>query len=222
MCDAGTPCAQLVDVRASRARIVQASDAERRRLERALHDGPQQRLLAVGMRLQLLQKLVAGPVEELRLELVAAERELARALAELRDLASRLSPARLRESGLAGALDELAARSRLRVSVTCPSTRFTDGLESTGYLLVREAVTHAEEDRRATAVDVLVVADDAGLRVEVSDDSCLGHVLPHPPLLALRDRFAALDGALRVGSTDAGALWVVGLLPFATAAPLKQ
>ena len=218
MCHAEAPCPELVDVRASRARIVEAADASRRQLERDLHDGPQQRLLGVGMRLQLLQKLAGGPVEDVRLELGEAERELAQALVELRDLARRLNPTRLRENGLACALEELAGRTALRVSVSCPSSRFAEVVESTVYLLVTESLTHAAEHRGATAAVVLVVADDDGLRVEVSDDSCRPEVVPHPALTALHDRFATFDGDLRLDSTDVGGLRVVGRLPSASAA----
>ena len=134
--------AQLEDVRASRARIVAAGDAERRRVERDLHDGAQQRLVTLALALQLAQSQAGRSDPALPATLDRATTELELALGELRELARGLHPTVLVEDGLAAAVESLADRSPVPVSVSAPDTRFAPELEATAYFVVAEALTN--------------------------------------------------------------------------------
>jgi signal transduction histidine kinase len=177
--------AQLEDLRASRARIVEAGDAERRRLERDLHDGAQQRLVALSLALRLLRSQL-GPDQDhlLVARLDAAEAELARAVAELRELAHGIHPAVLSDEGLAAAVEALAEESPLRVAAL-PPERFSAAVETAAFLVVAEAASTGVASVSAERRDgVLVVDVEAGAEPE--------------GLLDLEDRVGALNGRLAV------------------------
>ncbi len=190
--------AQLQDMRASRARIVERGDAERRRLERDLHDGAQQRLLALSYDLRLACAAAQGEGDpELNTLLASAADEAQTALAELRELAHGIYPAILAEAGLAPALATLADEASLPVELgELPADRYAPAIETAAYLAVADAVDDAAR-RGATvilvevalATDRLVVTarDDGGAR-----DSALIH---------LADRIGALGGSIDIGPT---------------------
>src|SRR5207249_4829505 len=143
--------AQLAELRASRARIVSAGDEERRRLERDLHDGAQQRLLSLGLALQLARAKL-GPDANGAAELVAeADGELRAALDELRELARGIHPAVLSEQGLAAALKTLAERSPILVTIAeVPDQRLSTPAEAAAYFLVSEALANVAKYARAS------------------------------------------------------------------------
>jgi signal transduction histidine kinase len=194
--------ARLVELQASRARLVQATDAERRRIERDLHDGTQQRLVSIAMSLGLAEsKLPAGP--ERAKPIVAETREaLAAALAELRDLTQGIYPTILTERGLSAALDELCSRSAL----TAHLRLFLDGrlpipVETAAYYVVSEALTNAAKHSQASEVSVAASCSGSVLTVEVTDDGVGGVGNgTGSGLRGLADRVEALDGRLSVSS----------------------
>jgi signal transduction histidine kinase len=199
--------AQLAELRASRARIVQAGDEERRRLERNLHDGAQQRLLGLGLALQLARAQL-GPEANGTSDLLAeAEEELRAALDELRELAHGIHPAILTDQGLAAALRSLAERSRVPVSIVAvPDTPLGAPVEAAVYFLVSESLANVAKYADASAVRVSVIRRNGTAVVDVEDDG-VGGADPGrgSGLRGLSDRVQALDGSFRVESlTRAG------------------
>ena len=187
---------------ASRARIVQAGDAERRRLERNLHDGAQQRFVSLALGLRLAQsQLTADPAAAADL-LAQASEELALGLKELRELAHGIHPAILTDRGLAAAVDALAARATLPVEVDgLPSERLPEPIEAAAYYVVSESLTNVAKYAAARRAQVDVAHRDGVLVVEVSDDG-VGGADPGggSGLRGLSDRVEALGGRLRVSS----------------------
>jgi signal transduction histidine kinase len=188
--------AQLEDLRASRARIVETGDVERRRLERDLHDGAQQRLLALSYDLRLARAAVeADGDRELATLLASASDEAQAALGELRELAHGIYPAILAEAGLAPALATLADEAPLPVELgEVPPERYSAPVETAAYLTVSEAMANAA-GRKATFVSVDVAREDQQLVVQVRDDGAAGT----SALLHIADRVGALGGSLEVG-----------------------
>ncbi|MGW9182511.1 sensor histidine kinase [Agromyces sp. NPDC055661] len=189
--------AQLIQVRDSRARIVSATNAARVQLERDLHDGAQQRLLAIGIALQLIRQQPGDPAL-----LDAAESELGSALAELRDLAAGIHPAVLTDLGLVPAFEELVARlgDRVRLDVVPEVRRCSSGIEAAAYFATSEAITNALKHAGPSSVAVTVAHSDDWLMIRVSDDGPGGADPSGSGLLGIRDRLAAVDGALSVVS----------------------
>jgi signal transduction histidine kinase len=194
--------AQLAELRASRARIVSAGDEERRRLERDLHDGAQQRLLALGLALQLARSKL-GPEANGAAELLAeADDELRAAYDELRELARGIHPAVLTEQGLAAALNSLRARSPVPVTIAAtPEDRAAGPPEAAAYFLVSEALANITKYAHASRVEISVAYDDGRLYVDVDDDG-VGGADPSrgSGLHGLADRVHALDGKLELES----------------------
>ena len=205
---------QLEEVRASRTRLVEAADAARRRVERDLHDGAQQRLVAVGLALRLARARLASRPEELDALLVEAVEELTAALAELRELARGIYPALLTDAGLGPALASLAERAPVPVVLEgVPAQRRSEPVEQTCYFVVSEAVTNAAKHASASRVAVSVVPDGGDLRVEVADDGVGGADAEGSGLRGLADRVAALGGHLLVSSPARGGTRVTATLP---------
>jgi PAS domain S-box-containing protein len=194
---------QLEEVRASRARIVQAAYEARRRLERDLHDGAQQRLTVVEMTLGAAMKQLGTSADpELSRTLGQAAEELSAGAAELRLLARGLHPALLTDHGLMPALEALASRSQVPVTLR-PATigRLDPSVESAAYFVVSEALTNVMKHARASRVDLMVERDASTLVLEVSDDGRGGALIEAGGgLRGLSDRVAALDGQLQVKS----------------------
>ena len=191
---------------ASRARIVSAGDAERRRLERNLHDGAQQRLVSLAISLRLAERLVETDPAEARRQLGAASEELSQALGELRELARGLHPAVLTDHGLEAALLGLVPRTPVPVDVLYEAPRRAPGpVEVAAYFVVTEALTNVAKYASATTVRVEVRALGEQLLVEVIDDGVGGADLDRGTgLRGLADRVEALGGRLGVQS-EAGA-----------------
>jgi signal transduction histidine kinase len=205
--------ARLEELRGSRARIVEAGDAERRRLERNLHDGAQQRLVGVALQLRLLESRVRGdPAAE---ELVhTASAELAESLQELRELARGLHPAVL-EHGLAAALRALATRSPVATTVSCDfSERLPEPVELAAYFVACEALTNVSKYAHASRVDLRAWRNGHSAFVEVTDDGVGGADDGRGSgLRGLADRVASLDGELRVVSPPGAGTVVSAELP---------
>jgi signal transduction histidine kinase len=198
--------AQLEEVRASRARIVRAGDIERQRIERNLHDGAQQRLLALSFALRMAQSRAGGDAE-LTAALGEAAQELKEALAELRELAQGLHPAILTRSGLAAAVRAAARRASVPAEVTeAPEGRLAPDVEAAAYYVVSEALANAGKHASATWARVSIRRSGGVLRVQVADDGVGGaDPAAGSGLTGLADRVAALGGTLRVTSPpDAG------------------
>jgi signal transduction histidine kinase len=197
---------RVADIAGSRTRSMSASDQERRRLERDLHDGAQQRIVSLAMTLGLAQqKLAIDP--ELGARLVGeAHEEAKRALQDLRDLARGLHPAVLTDHGLEAALPALAARCPIptRVDVAV-SPRPTAPVESAAYFVVAEALTDVARHSQASSVQVTARRDEGPLTIEVRDDGKGGaEVVAGGGLAGLTDRVEALDGRLTVSSPEGG------------------
>ena len=160
----------IAEVQASRLRIVEAQDTERRRVERDLHDGAQQRLVQAGLTLRMaVDALTTSPAEVAGL-LVQASDELRAARAELRELARGIHPAVLTQAGLAAAVESLAERAPLPVTVTVPARRLEPALESAVYFVVAEALTNIAKHAQASSAHVSACIQDGLLRLSVCDD----------------------------------------------------
>ncbi|MFC0113914.1 sensor histidine kinase [Kibdelosporangium aridum] len=209
--------AQLVEVRASRARIVAAGDEQRRRVERDLHDGAQQQLVTVALLLKLArQRLDDLPSQDDKLAdyLTRSADGLTEALRELRELARGIHPAVLSEAGLGAALRALAARSPQPVEVCVAALpKLPPPVEATAYYVAAEALTNALKHAQAKTIRVTVLCADSSLSLEVVDDGIGGASLEAGTgLLGLQDRAFALDGQLTVRS-DANGTTVQVVLP---------
>jgi signal transduction histidine kinase len=207
--------AQLEEVRASRARIVAASDETRRRLERDLHDGAQQRLLAVGLALQILRRELRtdGTAPQLLKE---AETEVTAALGELRDLAAGIHPAILTDQGLRPAMLALAERCPAAVTVNGDDPGRLPGLvESAAYFCASEAVTNAVKHARAATIEVTLRCDGCQLLVTIADDGVGGASPDGTGLRGLADRVAAVGGRLSVQSPPGQGTRILVELPCA-------
>jgi signal transduction histidine kinase len=185
------------ELAASRHRLVEAGDAERRRLERNLHDGAQQRLVTLSLSLGLLERNARLGDPPSAADLAAARAELADALEELRELARGLHPAVLADRGLRGALPALAARSPLVVDVDADVDRVPEPVEVAAYFVASEALANAAKHGRATRAEVVARREDGDLHLTVSDDGVGGAVLGSGSgtgLQGLADRVEALGG----------------------------
>ena len=195
--------ARVVDLQTSRARMVAAADAERRRLERDLHDGAQQRLVSLSLTLSLArQRAEAGEHGGLDQLVNQASEEASLALEELRDLARGLHPAILTNRGLAPALKDLAERSQVPVELLdAPSERLPAPLEATAYFVASEALTNMTKHAEASSGTLAARVEEDELVVEVTDDGTGGaRASEGSGLSGLEDRLTALDGALEVHS----------------------
>jgi PAS domain S-box-containing protein len=202
------------DLQASRARLVTSADSERRRLERNLHDGAQQRMVSLALSLQMARakldkspEAVAGILEE-------ASKELDQAIVELRELARGLHPAILTDRGVAHALEALVARLPVPVELEVPDDRFDPTVEATAYYIAAEALTNVAKHAGANVARVAVAADDETLRLEVSDDGCGGATLSAGTgIVGLNDRAAAIGGSLALISRPGEGTTVTAALP---------
>jgi PAS domain S-box-containing protein len=202
------------DLLASRSRLVSAGDTQRQRLERNLHDGAQQHLVALSVTLRLARaKLQSAPAEVVPL-LEGASRELDDALDELRELARGLHPVLLTDRGLRQALHALAERLPLRVGIEAPEERFPASVEATAYYIATEALTNVAKHAGANGASVVVSRDEAGLRLEISDDGVGGaDPASGSGILGLRDRAEAAGGTLLVISPPGRGTRVEATLP---------
>ena len=202
-------------LRASRSRLVEAADDERRRLEHNLHDGAQQRLTALAVRLGVSAEEVQAHPAMARVTLESAQREVLVAIDELRDLAHGIHPSVLTRFGLARATAELAGRSAVSTElVALPSVRLDDIAEATAYYVFAEAMTNAQKHSHATSIQVRGHLIPGGLRVEVTDNGVGGAEEGHGVgLQGLRDRVEAMGGVLMVESPLGAGTRVMATIP---------
>jgi signal transduction histidine kinase len=194
--------ASLAELRASRARIVQAGDAERRRLERDLHDGAQSRLVALKLLLSRARLRARGSDDGLEAMLTDAIGELDTSLGELRELARGIHPAVLTDQGLEPALQALASRAPVPVTIEADGgERLPGSVESAAYFVVSEALANVAKYAQATEAAVAVRRENGVVTVDVTDDGIGGADAGRGSgLRGLADRVAALDGTLAVES----------------------
>jgi signal transduction histidine kinase len=206
--------AKVEEVSASRARIVESGDAARRRLERDLHDGAQQRLVSLALNLRMLGSRIDGDPEARR-QLDAARHELDQALEELRELARGLHPSVLSERGLEAALEGLAQRAPVPVELEAmPGERLPDRVESASYFVVAEALTNVAKYAHATKASVHVSRANGEVLVEVSDDGVGGaDPADGSGLRGLLDRVSALGGTFEVDSQPGEGTTVRAAIP---------
>jgi PAS domain S-box-containing protein len=201
-------------LQASRARVLAAADAERRRISRNLHDGAQQRLVHIAMQLASAERAVTSAPDRAAELLRAGREDLVHAIDELRALAAGLHPTVLTTRGLAPAVDELIPLVALSVVAEIPEQRLPPDVEAALYFLIAEALTNAAKHARATAVEIQVGITEDGVQVEVADDGRGGaEPTAGTGLRGLEDRFAALGGSLLVDSPRGGGTRVHGRLP---------
>ena len=210
---------QLEEVRASRARLVEAAHQERARIERDLHDGAQQRLLGVALKIQEATSEARRdrPDADLVRQLDDASEELKGAIDELRELARGIHPALLTEEGLGVAVTALARRSSVPVDLDISvDRRLPPAVEATGYYVVAEGLTNVTRHARARNASVMVRLERDTLRVEVADDGQGGaDETRGSGLRGLADRLEAISGRLEIGDNDNGGTRLKALIPCA-------
>jgi signal transduction histidine kinase len=206
--------ARLRELEGSRSRVMQAEQDERRRLERNLHDGAQQRLVALALELGMLAEQ-PGTDAATRDQIQRARAEVAQSLAELRDVARGLHPSVVTSHGLNVALDSLAQSTSLDLRLHAESLpRLPEPIEVTAYYVVSESLANAAKHAEASRVDIEVEMTDGSLIVQVADDG-VGGADPErgTGLRGLADRVEALGGQLRVWSSAAQGTAVRAVIP---------
>lgn len=199
---------------ASRARIVAAGDEARRRIQRDLHDGAQQRIVTLALKIQELAASDAGRASGIDRELVGLAAEVGQVIEELRELASGLHPVVLSKGGLEPALKGLARRSAIPVALDIRVSRLPESVEIAAYYVVAEALTNAAKHSGASCVDVMVEAPDRTLRVAVTDHGIGGaNSAAGSGLVGLCDRVEALGGTVTLDSPAGRGTSLIATLP---------
>jgi signal transduction histidine kinase len=207
------------NVRASRTRLVVAADAERRRIERDLHDGAQGRLMALAARLSLAADDARTSPKGAAASIESAQAEVLSAIDELRDLVHGIHPAALHRFGLARAIEELAARSTLPIElIELPEVRLDETAEATAYYVVLESITNAQRYAHPSRVTVHARHRAGTLAVEVQDDGIGGAIeLGDGGLRGLRDRVEATGGSFSVESLPSSGTRIAVEIPASVA-----
>lgn len=206
---------RLDEVEASRARIVAVADEERRRIERDLHDGAQQRLVSIGLALRHAQHQIGPDSGTAGRTLDDAIVQIAEAIDELRELAQGLHP--VLDTGLRTALRDLATRVPLPVDVAAPAERFPADIETTAYFVACEGLTNAVKHASANRVALRIAREDGRIVVSVTDDG-IGGAAPRngSGLTGLSDRVAARGGTLRIDSISGQGTTLIAEIPCAS------
>ena len=205
---------RLAEVRASRERVISAGDAERRRIERNLHDGAQQRLVTLALQLSLIGRRIRDDPSDAERLVTSASDELAQSLEELRELARGIHPAAL-DQGLDVALDALARRSEVPTTVSYePGPRLPEPVAFAAYFVASEALANVAKYAHASAATVSLRRTATGVVVEITDDG-VGGADPArgSGLRGLADRVEALDGCLTVSSPPAAGTVIAAEMP---------
>ena len=206
------------DLSASRARLVKAGDEQRRKLERNLHDGAQQRLVSLALTIRLARRQLESKPEAVAASLEGAAKELDLALEELRELARGLHPAALTDQGLGPALAGVAQRLPVDVDLSVPTERLPENIEATAYYIVSEALTNVAKHAEAAKATVDMTLAENVLRFEITDDG-RGGADPSAGsgILGLRDRAEAVGGTLFVISPPGKGTVVTAQIPLSEA-----
>ena len=206
---------QLAEVRASRERVISAGDAERRRIERNLHDGAQQRLVTLALQLSLIERRIRDDPSDAERLVSSASGELAQSLEELRELARGIHPAAL-DQGLDVALEALARRSEVPTTVSYePGPRLPEPVAFAAYFVASEALANTAKYAHASAATVSLLRTGTGAVIEITDDG-VGDADPAggSGLRGLADRVEAIDGRLRVSSPRGAGTVITAELPY--------
>jgi len=197
---------RVADLRTSRERILAAADAERRRIERDLHDGAQQRMVAVAVTLGLAQAQIESNPDAASQLIAQAREEAQLAVKELRELARGIHPALLSDRGLEAALDALAARAPVPVEITgVPDEPLPQPVEAAVYFVTAEALTNIAKYARAEGAAVNLAIDDGSVLLQITDDGVGGaDTTGGTGLSGLCDRVEALDGTIDIESPPGG------------------
>ena len=216
--------AEVSDLRDARSRIIAAADAERRRIERDLHDGAQQRLVALALTLRMAEKRAEEGDPEATTLVRQANEEAGLALGELRNLARGIHPAILTNRGLTAALDDLASRATLPVEIVAtPPDRLPEPVEAAAYFVVSECLANVSKHSGASSAQVSVTVADGRVTVSVSDDGVGGARLAGGSgLQGLVDRVGAVSGALAVQSPPGQGTRVIATIPLAVPAQVDE
>jgi signal transduction histidine kinase len=201
------------DLAASRARIVAATDDERRRVVRELHDGAQQRLVHTVVTLKLARRALDSEEASAAALVTEALDHAQRATIELRELAHGIIPVVLSNGGLRAGVDALASRMPVPVERSVTVDRLPSAVEATAYFVVAEALTNVARHAGATRAEVKAHIDEDKLRIDVRDDGIGGARSDGSGLLRLGDRVAALDGRLWVESPPDGGTRITATIP---------
>jgi len=206
---------RVEDLRGSRERIIEAADTERRRIERDLHDGAQQRMVTVALTLGLAEAQMAKDPEGAAKLIAQAREEAQLAVKELRELARGIHPAVLSDRGLAAALEALATRAPVPVDVTgVPEQPLPKPVEAAVYFVTAEALTNVAKYAHADCASVDLAIDDGCVRVEIRDDGVGGaDIAAGTGLSGLCDRVEALDGSLEIDSPPGGGTTISVQIP---------
>jgi signal transduction histidine kinase len=200
---------------ASRARVVEASDDTRRRIERDLHDGAQQRLVSLGLELRAAQTAVPSELPELRAQLARTTDGLTDIFEQLREISRGIHPVALSRGGLGPALKGLAGRAAVPVELDLDGTqRLPERIEVAGYYIVSEALTNATKHAHASVVHIAVAAHEGVLDLSIRDDGIGGvDATKGSGVIGLHDRVEALDGQIEIDSPRGGGTTVRVSLP---------
>jgi signal transduction histidine kinase len=207
------------ELTASRARVVAAGDETRRRIERNLHDGTQQRLVALALELRAVEARLPDDLEEIRADLSQAATGLAGAVEDLQEIARGIHPAILSRGGLGAALRTLARRAGVPVELDLRAERPLPGpVDVAAYYVVSEALTNAAKHAQASVVHVELKAEDSIVELAIRDDG-VGGADPErgSGLIGLRDRVEALGGTIEIASALGHGTSVVVTIPLAPA-----
>jgi signal transduction histidine kinase len=205
------------ELAASRARVIAAADESRRRIERDLHDGAQQRLVTLAVALQRVRAKIPSALDEVRADVGRVADGLTGAVNELRDLSRGIHPAILTEGGLSPALKALGRRSAVRVKLDVGfEHRLPDQVEVAAYYTVSEALTNASKHANATRVWVSLRVEDDTLLLSVRDDGTGGaDATRGTGLTGLRDRIEALGGRIQIDSQTGSGTAIEVAIPIA-------
>jgi signal transduction histidine kinase len=209
--------ARLEELRGSRSRVIEAGQRERQRLERNLHDGAQQRLIALSLELSLLEEEFSAEAAA-RARLALARQEIATSLGELREVAQGIHPAVVSGHGLAVALEQLTARAPVPVRLTVEiDDRLPEAVEVAAYYLVSESLANVAKHANASSVTIVIDRREGRVVVEIVDDGIGGADTERGSgLRGLADRVEALGGRLRVWSPSGGGTRVMAEIPCAS------
>jgi signal transduction histidine kinase len=203
------------DLRDARARIIAAADAERRRIERDLHDGAQQRMVSVALTLSLAEAKMRTDADAAAKLVTQAREEAQIAVTELRELARGIHPAVLSDRGLRPALEALAARAPVPVDVSgVPEETLPKEVEAAVYFVTAEALTNVAKYAQADSATVVLSLDNGSVRLEIRDDGIGGaDISTGSGVAGLCDRVEALDGELVVDSPAGVGTTVTARIP---------